>query len=259
EVRWIESRAFISYNSDGHPQRVIGVNIDVTERKRTEALLSESKDRLADAMGAGQGMAFEWDAITGLSQRSDNAAKILGSEEGGITGASRNDFVKQVHPDDRATLKTHIRELRPDDASYAVCFRYVRADGRQVWLEETAKGEFDAIGRLLRITGLTRDITERKNAELALAERNMQLALAGRVALVGSYAYDVNTEKMQVSEGYAAIHGLPEGTTETSLSQWKARVHTEDRERAEIAQRAFANQGNESNIEYRIVRPDGEI
>ena len=36
EVRWIESRSFISYDSDGSPQRVIGVNIDITERKRAE-------------------------------------------------------------------------------------------------------------------------------------------------------------------------------------------------------------------------------
>jgi two-component sensor histidine kinase len=35
-VRWIESRRFISYNSDGQPQRVVGVNIDVTKRKRVE-------------------------------------------------------------------------------------------------------------------------------------------------------------------------------------------------------------------------------
>ena len=34
------------------------------------------------------------------------------------------------------------------------------------------------------------DITERKKAELALAERNVQLALAGKAGLVGSYAYD---------------------------------------------------------------------
>src|SRR5262249_2123863 len=65
--------------------------------------------------------------------------------------------------------------------------------------------------------------------------------------------------KMQVSEGYVAIHGLPEGTTETTLAQWKARVHPEDLEGVEKVRQAFANQGNESNIEYRIVRPDGEV
>jgi two-component sensor histidine kinase len=44
-------------------------------------------------------------------------------------------------------------------------FRFVRPDGRQAWLEEAAKGEFDSAGKLLRIKGLTRDITERKELE----------------------------------------------------------------------------------------------
>ena len=36
DMRWIEARCFVSYRSDGSPQRVVGVNIDVTERKRAE-------------------------------------------------------------------------------------------------------------------------------------------------------------------------------------------------------------------------------
>ena len=130
EVRWIESRSFISYDGDGRAQRVIGVNIDVTERKQTEALLSESKARLADAMAAGRVMAFEWDAVTGLSQRCDNAVHILGFEQGGRASSSRNDFLRHVHPDDRASLKTRIRELHPGNPSYALSFRFVRPDGR---------------------------------------------------------------------------------------------------------------------------------
>ena len=47
EVRWIESRCFISYHSDGRPQRVVGVNIDVTERRRTEQALTDRNRQLA--------------------------------------------------------------------------------------------------------------------------------------------------------------------------------------------------------------------
>jgi PAS domain S-box-containing protein len=165
EVRWIESRSFVSYGSDGNPQRVVGVNIDVTERQRTEALLRESKARLADAMAAGQVMAFEWDAVTGLSQRCENAVHILGFEQGGRVSFSLNDFLRHVHPDDCLNLKTRIRGLRPSNPSYALNFRFIRLDGREVWLEETAKAEFDTAGRLLRIKGLTRDVTERKVLE----------------------------------------------------------------------------------------------
>jgi PAS domain S-box-containing protein len=210
----------------------------------------ESKTRLADAMAAGQVMAFEWDAITGLSQR-DNAARILGFERDGRSPC--DDFFSRVDVDDFERLKKHIRELHPGNPTYALTFRFVRPDGHQVWLEETAQGEFDATGGLLRIKGLTRDITERKLAELALAERNLQFALAGKAGLVGSYAYDVNAELMQVSEGFAAIHGLPEGTTEMTLSQWWTRVHPEDLERVKkLRDQAFAELRKESNVEYRI-------
>ena len=69
----------------------------------------------------------------------------------------------------------------------------------------------NARGMPVSLRGTVRDITQRKKAEQELAERNLQLALAGKAALVGSYAYDVRTDQMEVSEGYAVIHGLPEG------------------------------------------------
>jgi PAS domain S-box-containing protein len=108
------------------------------------------------------------------------------------------------------------------------------------------------------------ELTQAKQAlsqnERTLAERNAQLALAARAALVGTYAYDVNTDMLQISEGYAAIHGLPEGTAETTLSEWRARVHEEDLERVEgFREQVFASGQKEYNIEYRIVRLDGEV
>jgi PAS domain S-box-containing protein len=136
-------------------------------------------------------------------------------------------------------------------------FRYIRPDGGQVWLEETARGEFDATGKLVRIKGLTRDITERKRAELALAERNTQLALAGKAGLVATFAYDVKTEWVQISEGYAAIYGFPEGTTEIARSQWRALVLPDDLEQLEgLRSQAFADRQREYGLEYRIVLPD---
>ena len=227
---------------------------------QAEALLKQSEGRLADALAVGQVMAFEWDVVTGRSQRSENTIDILGAGQGGVAKSPRSDFLSHVHSDDRKTLVTQIRNLSPNDPSYTLSFRYICSDGREVWLEETARGEFDAARKLLRIKGLTRDITNHKRAELALAERNAQLALAARAALVGSYAYDVNKGTMQVSQGYAAIHGLPEGTTEASYSEWRTRVHPEDLGRAEeLRDQAFADRRKEDNAEYRIVLPTNEV
>src|SRR5262249_32553250 len=107
---------------------------------------------------------------------------------------------------------------------------------------------------------ITRDMRERQEAELALAERNVQLALAGKAALVGSYAYNVSTERMQVSDGYAAIHGFPEGTAEIARSKWRAVVHPEDIKRLDtLRSQAFRERQDEYNVEYRTVRPGGEV
>jgi PAS domain S-box-containing protein len=97
-------------------------------------------------------------------------------------------------------------------------------------------------------------------AELALAERNLQLALAGKAALVGSYAYDVDVDVMQVDAGYAALHGLPERTMDATRSEWRARTHPNDVARVEEARdNAFGEGLGEYAIEYRIVRAGGEV
>jgi PAS domain S-box-containing protein len=258
EIRWIDSRNFISYDHDGSA-RLIGANIDVTQRKVTEAALKEHKASLADALAAGKVMAFEWDAVTRQTRRSDNAASILGDDEGGPTGV-RTEFFERVHPDDRKTIKSQIRKLSPSNPAYVLNFRFRGRDGRQVWLEETASGEFDGSGRLLRIKGLTRDVTERRTAELALSERTMQLALAGKAALVGSFAYDADTEVIQISDGYAAIRGFVEGTTQIARNECLARVHPDDRGRVErVRSEAFRKRQSEYTVEYRIIRPSGEL
>jgi PAS domain S-box-containing protein len=239
-VRWIESRSFISYNADGCAQRVIGVNIDITERKHIEALLKDSKTRLADALAAGQVMAFEWDAVTGLSERSENAAQVLGSEPRG------KEFIRHVHADDRKMLKAHIHDLSRGNPSYTLEFRYIGPDSREVWLEETAKGEFDATGKLVRIKGLTRDITERKRAEerqcVLVAELDHRVKNA--LATVSAVVSHTRQGSRSVANFAAAIEGRIHSMAAThellSSRQWQG-LSLADLVRRELAPYATRN------------------
>src|SRR6266436_2215865 len=103
------------------------------ERRQHEAVLDESETRLQEALTAGAVTAFEWDPRSGMSRRSENAAQILGFEQQPFSAAQ---FLARVHPDDRARLKAIIDGVRVDSPSYSVTFRFVRPDGREVWLEE---------------------------------------------------------------------------------------------------------------------------
>ncbi len=160
------------------------------ERRRHEAALKESEARLQEALAAGAVTAFEWDVHTGASQRSENAAQILGFDpQQPLSGAQ---FLARVHPEDRARFKAHVYDVRPDGPSYKVIFRFIRPDGREVWLEETSRAEFDAAGRYLQLKGLTLDITERKRAEehqrLLVAELDHRVKnVLARVAVVAMY------------------------------------------------------------------------
>jgi PAS domain S-box-containing protein len=126
------------------------------ERRQAEA-------RLQEALAAGAVMAFECNPGRGPVQRSQNAAQILGLNPQQIFTATQ--FVERIHPADRARIEAHRHRVRAGGLADTVTFRFIRPDGREVWLEETARAEFDTTGRLIRIKGLTRDITRRKHAE----------------------------------------------------------------------------------------------
>ena len=224
-----------------------------TERRNALTALEDSNQRLADALAAGDVIAFEWDATTRQSQRSNNANSIFVEELGGDSRGKS--FLDGVHPDDRQHIKRCIRGLCPQDPSYTVSFRSCCADGRQLWLEESAKGEFDAAGKLLRIKGLTRDISERKKAEMFLAERTRSWRSLERAHLSAASPTMSTPSRMQISDGYAAIHGFPDGTTVIARSQWRAGVLPEDLHAWEkIRSRALRERREEYGGEYRIVR-----
>jgi PAS domain S-box-containing protein len=161
------------------------------ERRTNMESLAQGEVRLQDALRAGNVTAFDWDARTGHSRRSENAASILGFERGRVfTGAH---FHERVHDDDRAEFKARLRGVCPASPSYSMTFRYLRPDGEEVWLEETAKAEFDAAGEMVRVSGLTLDITARRRVEqeLAAARKAAEFANRAKSAFLAAASHDL--------------------------------------------------------------------
>ncbi len=156
------------------------------ERRQHEAELAESEARVQEALTTGAVTTFVWDVGTGSSQRSANAAQILGFDPRQTFSSSN--FLSRVHPDDRERFKAIVRAVNPEHPAYTVAFRFKRPDGGEVWLEETAKAEFD-VNRLVRLKGLTLDVTARKRSEdqqellIAALDHRVKNLLA-RVAVV---------------------------------------------------------------------------
>jgi PAS domain S-box-containing protein len=253
-VRWIEARAFVSYDGDGHP-RVVGVNIDVTERKGAEDALRRSQAELVEAQRLAHIGSWSWDATTKTFLASRELSRICDWDPTRhLLDEGRDHLV-----DDWEQLSGAARKAMQTGVAYEFDAQAHR-NGAPIWI--TARGEavYDSKGQIVGLRGTVQDITDRKIAEQTLAERNVQLALAGKAALVGSWAYDADKEIMQVSEGYAAIHGFPEGTTKIARSECLAGVHPDDIGRVEQSRsEAFQASRREYSVEYRIFRPGGEM
>jgi PAS domain S-box-containing protein len=170
-----------------------------------------------------------------------------------------------VHPEDLKRIDGAIAEAQYTLGNRNAEYRVVPPAGHPYagetrWVAVEGSIVCDAHGAPMQLLGVTRDITPSKRGEQALAERNTQLALAVKVGGIGSFAFDIATGKMQVSAGYVAIHGLPEGTRESTRAEWRSRVHADDLPRLENNLRQdIAERRCDHYCEYRIVLSNGKI
>jgi PAS domain S-box-containing protein len=147
--------------------------IDLSERQAAAAALRESEERLQLALQGVLAIAFTWEVqLDRVIQHHCSIAGLLP----GKTGQQRfADIVANVHPDDRAAFETNVQATLQTGSSYRNGFRVVLSDGSLRWLEEWGTLVRDDQGRPQRLVGVAMDVTDRKQAELALADSEARL------------------------------------------------------------------------------------
>jgi PAS domain S-box-containing protein len=148
---------------------VRGVAHDLTDILQAQKALRKSEERLRVAAEVGRMYAWEWDPATDTVLRSAECAGILGLD--GATGDGvAKDYFSLVHPDDRARLWGLATSLTPTNPEYRTEYRRFRTDGALLWLQESGHATFDKAGKMVRLVGMTADITDRKHAQDELAK-----------------------------------------------------------------------------------------
>jgi PAS domain S-box-containing protein len=108
EVRWIEARTRISYDSAGRASRMVGVYIDVTERMRVERTLLERDAQLDLANQVGRVGGYSYDYATNTLRLGAGTAAIYGLPKG-TEEMTAEEWRQCVHPDDLKRLAAESR------------------------------------------------------------------------------------------------------------------------------------------------------
>lgn len=112
-------------------------------------------------------------------------------------------------------------------------------------------------GRFMHTRCFTRDVSLVKATEDALRQSEQRRRLAMQAAKIGTWEYDLITGAV-VWTGVEPIHGVPEGSFKGSFDAYLQDVHPEDREYVLASIRTAIETCTPLEMEYRIVRPDGE-
>ncbi len=260
-----ETRVFLATKGpycdrDGTQLGTFEIAHDITERQAREQAVVRSEERLRLAQEGARMGTWDFDVATGTTTWSSGLRMLYGVDLEHPAGFEH--FVALVHADDRE----RVREQNAAEAALGAAAdheyecRIVRPDGEPRWLLERSTGRRDENGDLVRVLGVSVDITERKRAEEELVRSVETLRLAQATAGLGAWDWNVETDELRWTPGIYEIVGLDPLSYRPTMQTWTDHVHPDDRSAIEAEMDRVIDSG-ESSYEslFRIVQPSGAI
>src|ERR1700728_1997623 len=218
---------------------------------------------LAESQRLSHSGTFGWKVGTGELVWSDETYRILGFTR--ETNPALDLAFDRIHPDDRDRLYQLRDRAARNGMDLDVEHRILLPDGAIKYIHLVAHSGRDGSGNL-EYLGVVTDVTERKRADeerqalsRKLEESNARLEEAQRVAHLGYWIWDLETNRVAFSNETCRIYGLEPQEDPIDLETIRELIHPEDREYVfENAERAVRD-GVHIETEHRLIRPSGEI
>jgi len=200
------------------------VRARTAELEESHARLLESEQRRSLAIAAGKMGSWDWDWVNGDWMWDEGQYQILGVDSKTFV-VTPSKIQALLHPEDIGELRRALAHFAMGAKSYEAEFRVIRPDGEIRWCVGTAAATLDKAGRVVRVSGVTVDITERKHAEERqnLLAREVDHRAKNALALAQSIVRLTRGEnvKAYIRSVEGRINALARVHTVLSLSSWQ--------------------------------------
>jgi PAS domain S-box-containing protein len=256
--RWLSDRSNVFTNRMGETE-IVGCWIDVTNEKLKTEELFKYKQRLALAQSFARTGSWEYDTQSAILYWSKECEALFGLEEGTFEGTF-NDFLKRVHPDDKAYVLSVNMPITEQKQGIALDYehRIIRVDGETIWVKETAGVVYDQFGTPVKIVGFIADITKEKIAAEAIENEEKLRQIVNNIDGVFWLMPADRNEILYVSPAIEKIFNITQQQLYQHPDAFIEVIHPDDKDRVVKAWEQFYKTGD-FNEEYRILRSNGEI
>ncbi|HAH47094.1 PAS domain S-box protein [Gimesia sp.] len=234
----------------------IGISRDVTEQREAELARRETQERFRQ-------LAENIEEVFWLSVPSTSEILYISPSFERIWGypchelyENPNLWLETIHPDDLPRIQQVIQNEAL--TGYNVEYRIIRPDESIHWISDKAFPIRDQQGNVFRVAGVAQDITERKEANIALEANEARFRLLTKATNDAIWDWDLKTQSLWWGDGFETLFGFSRDDVEPTIESWYNRIHSDDRAWVIDQVHQAIESGVESwEGEYRFLRKDG--
>ncbi|HVQ07062.1 MAG TPA: PAS domain-containing protein [Allosphingosinicella sp.] len=227
--RMTRSRAAPVRGEDGAILRWYGAAEDIEDEVRAERARREAEERLRESEELHR-ITLEMSQQIAWTAEADGSGLVMSDRYQELTGISGEDQEarESLHPDDRDRVTAAWEESAATGKPFRVRSRLRMKDGSYRYVRVRAAAQRNEAGEILRWYGVTEDIHDQEQAEIAQRDVEERYRLAAQAANDAIWDHDFQDGTIAWSDNAAAILGVASAVGRTPAGWWEERIHPDE-------------------------------
>ena len=250
-IKWVEING-IKIEWEGNPATLNFIT-DITDRKQVEVALKESEALYRDLVLKLPDGVYKSTYDGKFVEVNPALVTMLGY--GSREELLAVDINTQLYFEPEDCERTVLQETMLEKG----VFRLRKKDGSEIWVEDHGWHHSDENGNILSHQGVMRDITERRQREEELKKSESSLRNAQKIAKMGSWEWDLATQKTNWSDNYFNIFGFEPAGVNPSFELFRKRIHPDDIHFLDESHAIIMKDKIPNIFELRIIHKDGTV